>query len=97
MRNMASVPGQYARSAAKKCSNGGFYYLILTQKSLLEETGDQDLVVHALLDNRQPSCLADDDVSPLHDDNGCEKHGVACKFDDFALRESPLLTVRVLD
>ena len=51
--------------------------MVLTKKSLFEETGDQDLVVHALLDDGKPSCLADDDITrsnfplgPCHLDNG---------------------------
>ena len=35
------------------------------QKRLLEKTGDQDIVVHALLHDRQTASLADDHVSPI--------------------------------
>jgi len=68
-----------------------------SQKSFLHKTGDEDLVLHSLLEDGQSSGLADEDISPLDDDDSCEEHGVASELDDLSLRISPLLTVGILE
>ena len=65
------------------------------QAGLLQQTGNHDLVLHALLEDGQAARLADQQVGPLDNDDGGEEHGVAGELDDLALRVGPLLAVRV--
>ena len=67
-----------------------------SQKSFFHKTGDEDLVLHSLLEDGQSSGLADEDISPLDDDDSCEEHGVASELDDLSLRISPLLTLSLI-
>jgi len=67
-----------------------------SQKSLLHKTGDEDLVLHSLLEDGESSGLADKDIGPLDDDDSGEEHSVASELDDLSLRVSPLLTVGIL-
>lgn len=67
-----------------------------SQESLLHKTGDEDLVLHSLLEDGESSGLADEDIGPLDDDDSGEEHSVASELDDFSLRVSPLLTVGIL-
>merc|ERR1712037_806789 len=59
----------------------------------LQKSGDEDLVLHSLLEDGQSSGLANEDIGPLDDDDSGEEHGVASELDDLSLRISPLLTV----
>jgi len=55
------------------------------EEGFLKQTHDEHTVLHALLEERKASCLTDEEISPLHDDDGGEESGVAGELDDFTL------------
>ena len=66
-----------------------------SQSSLKEESKVEDPIGHALLEDRQFPGLANDQVSPLDNDNGNKEGSVTSVLKDFSLLEGPLLTVRI--
>lgn len=69
-------------NVSQKCSEKGFFDKSVDKNSVIE---------NALSEERQATGLANDDVSPLDDDDRGEEHCVACEFEDLALRVRPLL------
>merc|ERR1719150_2706682 len=65
------------------------------EEGLEDEAEVHEVVLHALLEDGVLPGLADDQVGPLHDDDGDEEGGVAGVLKDLPVRISPLLTVGV--
>lgn len=65
----------YTWSVGKECS----------KTSLKEQAKIQHPICHSLVEDRQSSCLADDQISPLYDDNCDKKCSVAGQLKLFAL------------
>merc|ERR1712115_456937 len=61
-----------------------------------DQTEVHEVILHALLEHRQLPCLANDEISPLDDDNGDEEGSVARVLEDLPVCVRPLLTVGVL-
>lgn len=67
------------------------------QTRLKDNTGVEYPVIHSLLEDGQSTSLADDDISPLHDDNGDEEGRVTGVLNNLTIGIRPLLAVRILD
>ena len=65
------------------------------QAGLEDQTKVENPVGHALSEDGILSGLADDQVSPLYDDNGDKERGVAGVLEDLAVPVSPLLMIRI--
>merc|ERR1711868_155800 len=65
------------------------------EEGLEAETEVHEVVLHALLEHGVLPGLANDQVGPLHDDNGDEEGGVARVLEDLPVCVRPLLPVRV--
>ena len=63
---------------------------------LEDQTEVHEMILHALLEHRQLPCLANDEISPLDDDNGDEEGSVAGVLEDLPVCVRPLLAVGVL-
>jgi len=67
------------------------------QRRLEEDAERQVVVLHALLEEGEATGLADDDVGPLHDDDGDEEGCVARVLKLLALGVRPFLAVGILE
>merc|ERR1711975_63925 len=65
------------------------------EEGLEAETEVHEVVLHALLEHGVLPGLANDQVGPLHDDDGDEEGGVAGVLEDLPVCVRPLLPVRV--
>merc|ERR1711978_783292 len=65
------------------------------EEGLEDEAEVHEVVLHALLEDGVLPGLADDQVGPLHDDDGDEEGGVAGVLEDLPICVRPLLPVRV--
>ena len=66
------------------------------QGSFKQEAKVHDPVCHSLLEDGVFPSLADDEISPLNDNNRHKKGGMASVLKDLAFLKGPFLTVRVL-
>ena len=66
-----------------------------SQGCLEKETKVHEHVLHSLLEDGVLPCLANDEISPLDDDNGNEEGSVAGVLEDLPVCVRPLLPVRV--
>merc|ERR1711899_687254 len=65
------------------------------EEGLEDQAEVHEVVLHALLEDGVLPGLADDQVGPLHDDDGDEEGGVAGVLKDLPVRICPLLAVGV--
>ena len=68
-----------------------------SQNSLKEETKVHEHVLHSLLEDGETSGLANDEIGPLHNDNGDKEGRVTSVFKDLAILVSPFLAIRILE
>jgi len=62
------------------------------ESSLKDKAKVQEVVLHALLEYRVHTGLANDEISPLDNDNGHEEGSVASVLKDFPIPVGPFLT-----
>ena len=66
-----------------------------SQSSLKENTKIQDPVIHALLEDRELASFANDQVSPLDNDNGDKEGSVASVLENFSVPVGPFLAIGI--
>jgi len=68
-----------------------------SQKSLEAETKVHEPILHSLLEYRVHSCLTNDEIGPLYDNNGDKESRVASVLKDLSVLVCPFLTIRVFE
>lgn len=64
-----------------------------SQRCFKEDSEVQHFITHALLEQGVLSCLANDQVSPLYNNNGGKECCVTCKFQDLSFSVGPFLPI----
>jgi len=64
-----------------------------SEDCLENKTEVHEVILHALLEDRVLPCLADDEISPLHNHDGDEEGGVASVLKNLTVSIGPLLAV----